>query len=159
MYTALFRRIFLRISSKICALNFPLIFAVYNCVIGINTSIFKGCCKVKIPKIIHFIWAGGNLLMHKEYLKSVLLWASKNSTFDVYFWIDPQTGIDKIEEKYRDLLNEIMISRNINSNPDIINKITFKNIDIFAKIDSNTYRYIRYQIDRLRPNYGACLRA
>lgn len=93
-----------------------------------------------IPKIIHFIWAGGEKLLPEENAKRIKAWAAKNSDFETYLWIDKMTTPkEKLEEYYwRYCFNETP-------------KIILKDISEEAISDE----YSRYHIDKLEPNYGA----
>jgi hypothetical protein len=101
---------------------------------------------MKIPKIIHFIWAGGDFPMPLRNIQVVKKWLEINTSFKIYFWTDSKSTqrFDKTIERYKTLLEN---NRNLVFQ-DICNFSTSNGI----KFDNE---YVRYEIDRLRPNYGA----
>lgn len=55
---------------------------------GILSELQKHEIKAKIPNIIHFIWAGGNVPMPPDEMKVVINWAKNNPAWNVYLWVD-----------------------------------------------------------------------
>ncbi|MBA3535918.1 MAG: hypothetical protein H0T84_04820 [Tatlockia sp.] len=91
-----------------------------------------------IPKIIHFIWAGGEKLLPENNIARIKAWADKNPDFETFLWIDKKTTT-RLADYYSIF--------EFNENP----KIILKDITEEGVVDE----YSRYHIDRLRPNYGA----
>jgi mannosyltransferase OCH1-like enzyme len=47
---------------------------------------------MRIPKIIHFIWAGGDDELSLSYIESVNLWIISNDGFEVWLWVDEKSA-------------------------------------------------------------------
>lgn len=96
---------------------------------------------MKIPKIIHFIWAGGKKRLPRKYAESVMSWARANRTFKIYLWVDKVTDAE-VEEYYQSgsILASLIAS----------NQLILKDIEQEEIAD----KYIRYEINRLKPNFG-----
>jgi hypothetical protein len=99
-----------------------------------------------IPKIIHFIWAGGDKTMPEKNIQTVLAWKEKNPSFNVWLWVDKRSVSS--EEVWKKSLEDYqgMISNNIRIKD-------VENVEDDEMI--LTDEFSRYEIDRLRPNYGA----
>ena len=93
-----------------------------------------------IPKIIHFIWAGGEKLLPKVNADRIKAWAAKHRDFAIYLWIDKATTA---AEK----LSEYDTHYQFNH----IANLHLKDITEEAVVDE----FSRYHIDKLQPNYGA----
>lgn len=116
---------------------------------------------MNIPKIIHFIWAGGTRYMPPiPNIEIVNKWRTANPDFNIYIWIDK--GNRESYKKQVKHYAEEFYEHCKGEKPDFDdteacekylkeNKIFLKDITEEAVID----KYIRYEIDRLRPNYGA----
>lgn len=109
-----------------------------------------------IPKIIHFIWAGGVRLMPQRNITTLLNWCRANqdaehseSSFKVWLWVDRETTPNLADYRNADLYPELCayLSREQVEIHDISEVLTDR--------DSASARCIRYEIERLRPNYGA----
>lgn len=92
-----------------------------------------------IPKLLHFIWAGGMKLLPEENINIIKAWRDKNPDFQIIVWIDKQTTPADELAKY----NNIYQFDKLN--------IALKDITEAGVADE----HIRYEIDRIRPNYGA----
>lgn len=94
-----------------------------------------------VPKLIHFIWAGGTRLMPPQNIDAVKAWAKTHHAqgFEVRIWID-ETHAPGTRARYADF-----------GLPCDVPKITLP--DITAEGVSSPH--VRYEIDRLRSNYGA----
>ncbi|HVY53577.1 MAG TPA: TcdA/TcdB catalytic glycosyltransferase domain-containing protein [Gammaproteobacteria bacterium] len=106
---------------------------------------------MKIPKIIHFIWAGGDWPIPLRDINVIKYWHKSNPSFDIWLWIDPASAgnerVKKDHQKSYDLLSAAIQDK-------------FQLKDIKGTIHNEEKiqvedEYIRYEIDRLRPNYGA----
>lgn len=100
-----------------------------------------------VPKLIHFIWAGGKLPMSDEgNIAIVKAWASANPDFQTILWVDQKTAPVGInwKEYYSDKFKDL-------ATPPVIKDIEEK--DNEKGIVSTPA--IRYEIERLDPNYGA----
>jgi hypothetical protein len=98
-----------------------------------------------IPNIIHFVWAGNNDTMPKYSLETVAKWAKQNPGHDVWVWIDSKTtSSDASQKGYQELLSAHK-------------NISLKDINELKDIDSNGkgWEIIRYEIEKILPNYGA----
>lgn len=107
--------------------------------------------KQDIPKIIHFIWAGGAKPLPKPNKEIITEWAKLNPGFKLFLWIDKQTtpsdlflksGFKTFQQYYENTFLHIPIG-------------DFEIHDIEEFKDNDLYKHIRYEIDKLRPNYGA----
>ncbi len=100
-----------------------------------------------VPKLIHFIWAGGKLPMPDEDNIAVVKdWARANPDFQTMLWVDQKTAPAGINWKnyYADKFKDL-------ANPPVIKDI--EEMDIEKGVVSTPA--IRYEIERLDPNYGA----
>lgn len=95
---------------------------------------------MSIPKLIHFIWAGGEKLLPEQNAARIKAWAAKNPDFEIWLWIDKKTtSKEKLDEYYS--------SHYFHETPEIV----LKDITEEEVVDE----YSRYHIDKLEPNYGA----
>lgn len=95
-----------------------------------------------LPKIIHFIWAGGEKLLPNRSVESIKSWAEsvqEDPLCKIYLWVDQKTTsstfLYKQEEEF--FKNE--------------KNIEIQDVEIFREAS----QYIAYELDRLRSNYGA----
>lgn len=115
-----------------------------------------------IPKIIHFIWAGGLGQMPIENQPRILDWAKKNPDFKIHIWVDYKTAKgNSLEEQeqgvrkwYKNLISQA------GKGSDGQDRVILKDVDTdlydtSVKREEQSYKYFRYEISRLRPNYGA----
>ena len=93
-----------------------------------------------IPKLIHFIWAGGEKLLPEINANRIRVWAAKHPCFNVYLWIDRATTSTETLAQY-----------NSRYHFDEISNITLKDITEERVVDE----FSRYHLDKLMPNYGA----
>ncbi len=93
-----------------------------------------------LPKIIHFIWAGGEKLLPEINANRIKDWAIKNPDFKTYLWIDKKTTSASILQEYyhRYKFHEAPVI--------LLNDIGEGMVED---------EYSRYYIDKLNPNYGA----
>ncbi|CAM4429905.1 MAG: hypothetical protein LEGION0398_MBIBDBAK_01333 [Legionellaceae bacterium] len=114
-----------------------------------------------IPKIIHFIWAGGNKQMGDDEVETVIKWTHKNPDCKILIWVDIQTyfpGNEHLLKFYQDIF-----SSNSNHNikieyaDTIDNAIKDNNIIYLIDIEKMGLRneFVKYEIEKLNPNYGA----
>lgn len=137
--------------------------------------------KIKIPKIIHFIWAGGEKLLDNTSIDVIIEWAAENKDWEIYLWVDEATCKKDISTSYHISFNKRLKEYRANKEQEpkyakilstgiekvkIINQsnkhnfgekkpeklyITIKDITKEKMVSSN----IRYEIDKIDPNYGA----
>ena len=104
-----------------------------------------------IPKIIHFIWAGGTKTMPAASIKTLLAWQAANPSFKVYLWVDKKTfpvaTAGPIEHYYEGAIRATA-QQIKDADP---TKIQLK--DIEEEDVSNDC--VRHEINQFRPNYGA----
>ncbi len=98
-----------------------------------------------IPKIMHFIWIGVNPISDDR-LRVIRDWYDGyNENFKICFWIDKQGTTrdsgENILNQQKARLREIGIRYIRNIREDMVG--------------ADSWEIIRYEIDRLRPNYGA----
>ncbi len=93
-----------------------------------------------VPKLQHFIWAGGEKLLPPDNVAHVKEWARKNPEFETILWVDKKTTPPELLEKYK-------TKYKFDEDP----KIILKDINEEGVADE----YSRYHIDHLEPNYGA----
>lgn len=55
---------------------------------------------IEIPRIIHFIWAGGTFRMPKPNLRIVLQWLVKNFDWKIFIWVDSKTDAKVLGSGY-----------------------------------------------------------
>ena len=119
---------------------------------------------IELPKIIHFVWAGGSRQMPIANQQRVRDWANKHPGFQIYVWVDYISASgDTLEEQKAQVEQEYKKSLWLeNSDLGLLgscNNIKLK--DVYEDLyNSNpdvdlAYKFFRYEIDRLRPNYGA----
>jgi hypothetical protein len=96
---------------------------------------------MRIPRIIHFIWAGGDTEMPKSYEDSARLWLSQNPNFEKWMWVDKKSSADP---------------NFINDTDQSYFKKTFGNAVQLKDIEEEKIsdEYIRYEIEKPKPNYG-----
>lgn len=112
-----------------------------------------------LPKLIHFIWAGGDKPMPLPEMRVVAEWAKKYPNWKIYLWIDKAT-VSSIEDLTKYYL-QFFRSQQLNDfyNLDAQNDST--TAGIFLKdiseigLDQETQACVRYEIDNLVPNYGS----
>ncbi|CAM4446268.1 MAG: Subversion of eukaryotic traffic protein A [Legionellaceae bacterium] len=111
-----------------------------------------------IPKIIHFIWAGGNKLLPFDHIENIINWGEKNKGWKILLWIDKNSYQGQIDIflAYKDLFKKvstvgITFHQTLEETPS--NNISIYILDITEQevVDEN----IRYEIDKFSPNYGA----
>ncbi len=94
---------------------------------------------MKIPKVLHFIWAGGVRKLPREYAENVNLWSIQNPDFAINLWIDRRS----------DPTADAFYAREIRAGrlPATLRLMDIEEQDVCTE-------YVRYEIDRLKPNYG-----
>lgn len=122
---------------------------------------------ISIPKIIHVIWAGGTELMKPIGIQNVAQWARNNPEFEVWLWVDKTTTPSKDIMTYQKWFSKVGIENvyfdaGILSDPSVEKIKPDISMTINAAIrirDINDQKindeYIRYEIKKLQPNYGA----
>lgn len=103
---------------------------------------------MRIPKIFNFNWAGGSKLMPDANLQIILKWMERHPNFQVYFWIDKETQPLDLVSYYRQQFSALAAKEKLNVD---LEKIVFKDITE----DKIVTPHVRYEIDRLLPNYGS----
>jgi Glycosyltransferase sugar-binding region containing DXD motif len=106
---------------------------------------------MNIPKIFHFIWAGGTKTLPYRNIIIILDWMQANPSIDFWLWIDKKTApgnLDLVKFYKEQFKAGAVQDKNLNVN---LNELVIKDIEEESIVDE----YIRYEIDRLRPNYGA----
>ncbi len=100
----------------------------------------------EIPKIMHFIWAGGVKIMPDEALRNVIDWAKANPDFIINIWVDHITD-PEVNNKYVEKISELS---------ELMDNSAVTNIKI---MDINEEKVctpeVRYELNHLAPNYGA----
>ncbi len=113
----------------------------------------------EIPKLIHFVWAGGNSPMKLQDLQVVAAWAIKNPDFKIKIWVDPKTfdgGMGKLEEYYFSQLKiayekEKQLSVSIEEIKHMFSLNDIRKEGICQEND----KIFDHEVDRLDPNFGA----
>lgn len=115
------------------------------------------------PKIIHFIWSGGEKTLPNDSIQVILQWANANIPhgFEIWLWVDKKIfsdGIDALKETYAREFNR----EKQNGNSPLISHldINFNNLTCPFKLkdiedEGVSSIYVRYEISKLAPNYGA----
>jgi len=104
-----------------------------------------------IPKIIHFIWLGEPIL--NDRLAKIRQWSVLNPNIKVILWLDKQGANNNAiyGKKYLQVFEkpEKLVTQN--------SEISIKDIQTLSETvkGNNYWECIRYEIDKLRPNYGA----
>jgi len=99
---------------------------------------------VKIPKIIHFVWVGSSRAMPDTNLESLIDWARQNPGFEISLWVDKESQPFPLDKYYTETITKL-------GGTELLKRIKVKDI---SEEEVST-KYVRYEIDRLRPNYGA----
>lgn len=120
-----------------------------------------------IPKIIHFIWAGGNELLPRENLENIVKWCQQNKDFQIQLWVDKSTvGGEGVQEQTQKILQdlqqklEIMGVKDVDLfNEDIGHSVRRTNCGaiVIKDIEHNNVctEFVRYEMGQVSPNYGA----
>lgn len=89
--------------------------------------------------------------MPENCMDLVLNWLIQNPSFTVYFWIDKETAPDgvNLEKTYHEIFLSILQNRGLPESH--LTRIEFKDIVEQEVVSA----YSRYEINRLKPNYGA----
>lgn len=105
---------------------------------------------MRIPKLFHFIWAGGEKKLPDDNIEVILGWMQDNPNCKFRLWIDEATAAENedLTAFYQKQFQIIAGKKGIKVDLD---KLAIKDITKEEVVD----KYIRYEIDRLRPNYGA----
>lgn len=103
---------------------------------GISRSTFK------VPKLVHFIWAGGDKIMPEDALANVVSWAQQNPDFTMKIWVDRATD-PYCDAKYKNLFDQLFGGKPAN----------IQLVDITG--GGVCTPEIRYELNNLCPNYGA----
>lgn len=98
---------------------------------------------MQIPKLIHFIWAGGEKIMPDNALLNVANWAKENPDFNVIIWVDSVTD-PNVNEKYNKKFTNLFSDQ-------ALTNIQIKDIHEYGF----DLPEVRYELDSLWPNYGA----
>lgn len=126
---------------------------------------------ITLPKLIHFIWAGGMRLMPDNGLATLLAWAEQNPDFTIWLWVDsctaPYTGrrseklaqfakayweqMSRVRPDLKSVLHVWAQTPPSKNRHGRIANIVIK--DVVGERLVN--RHIRHEIDRLQPNYGS----
>jgi hypothetical protein len=116
---------------------------------------------LNIPKIIHFIWAGGSELLSEKNMQTIAKWALNNSEFQIYIWIDEKTSkfsLAKLNSSYHESFARAYntVCEQGGKSPSEIPSI-LKILDIRQEniCSNNEEEIIYYEMDRIDPNYGA----
>ncbi len=116
--------------------------------------------KIELPKLIHFIWAGGTHRPDYEEYKTIFQWAEKNPDFKINLWVDEKTDLGarkKYNADLRKYYKEYLMEQGV-INKDV--ERLFSQI-LVEDISENSYGinfrddFIAYEIDKLTPNYGS----
>ncbi len=110
---------------------------------------------IELPKIIHFIWAGGVKQMSDASKEVVAAWADANKDFKIYIWVDYLTAQGssinakklEVQEHFADI---IKVRGNI-----IIQDVRENLFFHYHYRNEKVYDYFNYEVQRVRPNYGA----
>jgi hypothetical protein len=152
------------------------------------TSTSASTASINIPKIIHFIWAGGAFRIPRDNLIVILQWGIKNRDWKIFIWIDSQTDPklaenDHYKKTCRKLLNDEEVFKSLEQSikETLLQQISIQDIagqafdreqsssssatnstsiyaaDMASSTNTMNFRdeYVAYEIDKLRPNYGA----
>lgn len=123
---------------------------------------------IHVPKIIHFVWAGGEKMMPDSSISVVSEWAKQNPRFAIYLWVDAKTsgksGTDQeklihMAKEYFEIFKEYLgaetkisyQSNHFGQTNQTTARIILKDIEEEKVSD----KCVRYEIERARPNYGA----
>lgn len=110
-----------------------------------------------LPKIIHFVWAGGIKQMPVVNQERIMAWIREHRDFKVYIWVDYKTAIGNSEEQKKlGVLEHFQQITKQATNLEIkdVNEDLFLRFQQSDEIDKVS-KFFNYEINRLRPNYGA----
>lgn len=116
----------------------------------------------RIPPLMHFIWAGGRSIMNAAGMEIISEWIKYNKDIEdlkVYIWVDKETGNKNLVTEYKKMFAKFNVTvfdgeedvnlKNVQTGGYVILKdIRDKEIDLKNE-------YVKYEIEKLRPNYGA----
>lgn len=131
----------------------------------------------KIPKIIHFIWVGPNPLPDK-YIENILRWAQQNPSFQVNLWVDRKSAVERAPAETKAASSAVesdfekglkvqkawyttafpKAARNIlgaDATPEQVQNLLGRIMQREITDEKMISAAVRYEIDRLQPNYGA----
>jgi hypothetical protein len=100
-----------------------------------------------IPNIIHFVWAGK--ILPRPNIDIIKSWHESSPSSEIWLWTDfkgkTPEEVERIKKIYAEEFSDIS---------------TFKLKDIERPVEDNAKiqlrdEYIRYEVDRMRPNYGS----
>jgi hypothetical protein len=103
------------------------------------------------PKIIHFIWAGGEKLMPEQCRKTVADWSAQYNSKNgckVCIWVDKKTTSSEKLEEFRNC-KELK-----GTEVEFVDINTLENACSKDKILQKSYDLIRYELDKITTNYG-----
>lgn len=118
---------------------------------------------MKIPTLIHFIWAGGRKELYDEGMDNLVRWCISNPGFTINLWVDSRTSgkslasfQENYQEKfktayqrvYKQLFKESVAGQDIPLRDFQIKDIRAEK-DVCPDVD-----IVDYAIDRIDPNYG-----
>lgn len=108
---------------------------------------------MNIPKIIHFIWAGGVKLMPDKNIEVMISWKKENPDFAIWLWVDKKTYKETDENENLRTLRQYYQKKfqYFIQKEQIIDELQIKDITEEGISDE----HVRYEIDKLLPNYGA----
>lgn len=125
----------------------------------------EGQEEYKIPKLIHFVWAGGQLLPPISSIETIIKWGLNNPNWQVCLWVDKSTYSG-------DLLKELQVifTQALSQPKDFYNtelKVHLTEKELPDKLDDTLHISIRdikeygitnenidYEINKLKPNFG-----
>lgn len=109
---------------------------------------------IELPKIIHFIWAGGSKQMGQDNKQRVLAWAKKHPDFKIFIWVDYKSARGDTDAEKQQKVDEHFEDIKKGSNNIIIKDVY---MDLFSEsfyANVLVYTFFKHEIDKLRPNYG-----
>jgi hypothetical protein len=113
-----------------------------------------------IPRLIHFIWAGGYTPLPDINMETIATWAWKNTDFKICLWVDEKTSgtsFEEIQQKYQKdfaAAFNIVCEKNAQAVTEIPNVFQVKDIR-HEGICARENDIVDYELDRVDPNYGA----
>lgn len=110
------------------------------------------------PKIIHFIWAGGQFTLPNEGISTISAWSKANPLFTINLWIDVKTAgkslpelLSSYKEDFAEESIDVLLNPSDARNNPLSASIVLRDIDQAGLRNE----LVAYEIEQLSPNYGA----
>ena len=110
-----------------------------------------------LPKVIHFIWAGGSKKLPKDSRKVVKAWCQQNPGFSVRLWVDSQTASELNQPMDFELLEQEYVEEFKKIGVDVIPESELSSYEgqqapvVIQDIGELRQGAVAFEIEQLRP--------